>query len=314
MKCKECGAKIPENKKFCIDCGAWVNPPEERQCIHNNYYEPERYNYNSTVFKNKSIPTDTAYPKSENTQIKIPAVKKGMVFATCAIALVLIFAVLSTVAFNFVDKIFSDDSSWEDTMDMNSIITGDIESVDMNDGYADEQEQLALEYVENYVAGMEYGTFDKFTALDTEKLYRDITDSDISDAYNEPVSDIHGHISADIKSFANNKLEYFADKYDTDNISYDVTYSHEIDSDLLYEYYYINTDDILADADRKTADYLPDYKTMTDIYDICVDFIIDDGFTTYYESVWIVVADAGYGPEIVYDELLILEMFNTINY
>ena len=176
---------------------------------------------------------------------------------------------------------------------------------------------------------MNYGTFDKFTALDTEKLYRDIMHNrmeyhsfsteeqfynDISDTYNEPVSDIHGHISADIKSFADNELTYLAEMYNTENISYDVTYSCEIDSDLLYEYYYISTDDILADAGKKTSDYLPDYKKMTDIYDICVDFIIDDGFTTYYESVWIVVADAGNGPEIVYDELLITEMFNSITY
>lgn len=327
MKCKECGAKIPDNKKFCIDCGAWVNPPEERQCIHNSYYEPERYRYTPSVSKNyeQRDSNPSAYNKNSNKNHKI---YKGVTLAGIVIAIFAVF-IASMLMLNTVDKLFPVDSWNEDLFTDSIIIADDIKSVDFNDGYADEQEQLALEYVENYVKGMDYATFDKFTALDTEKVYTDIMNNhikyngftteeqfynDLQDIYEEPVSDIQGYISADLKSVANSKLEYFADMYNTQDISYAVTYSCKIYGNSLYDYYYRYTDEILADAGKKTSDYLPDYNDMTNIYDIGVDFIINDGYETYYETVWLVVADAGNGPEIVYDELLIDEMLNTINY
>lgn len=326
MKCKECGAKIPDNKKFCIDCGAWVNPPEEKQCIHNDYYEPERYRYTPSVLEGyKQRKTNPSpYQKAAS---KKHVINKGVVAFAGIIIAVFTVVIISTVLFDTMEY-FSNDNSYIDSIIENNMNDYN-PSVNYNDGFADEQELFALEYIENCVKGMDYATFDRFTALDTEKVYTDIMNkhmeyysftseeqffNDLNDIYEEPVSDIQGHISADLKSFANSKLSYIADIYGTDDISYDVTYSCEIDGDTLYEYYYSYTDGTLAGAGKKTADYLPDYNDMTDIYDICVDFFINDGFSTNYESVWLVVADTGNGPEIVYDELLITEMFNSINY
>lgn len=315
MKCKECGAKIPDNYKFCIDCGALTDPPEEKDYIHVRYDDEGNRQIQQVCEQQNKI--QQSHPRRT-----IQPLKKGVFVVIILFAVV---SILITIAATFIDSA----NFLNENEDYAEDHVYEVLSVDYNDGYADEQEKLALEYVESYIKGMDYETFDKLTALDAEKVYNDIMNNHMAyysfsseeqlynaleDVYDEPVSDIHSHISADLKSFANSKLTYFADMYSTEDISVEVTYSWKIDGDLLYEYYYSNTDSILENADRKTSDYLPDCHDITDIYDICVDFIINDGFETYHESVWIVVADTGNGPQIVYDELLITEMFNIINY
>ncbi|MBQ8210018.1 MAG: zinc ribbon domain-containing protein [Clostridia bacterium] len=331
MKCKECGAKFPDNKKFCIDCGAWVNPPEERQCIHNNYYEPERYRYTPAVIKKfeQRDSNPISYKQASATiNSPSPIIKKGIIGLVIVAAIVFILFLAVTLILNTVDEFAYGDSFYPDTDSyIDRILENEIQSVDYNDGYADEQEKLALEYVESYINGMDYATFDKLTALDTEKVYTDIMNgymdknilaseeqyfNELTDSYGEPVSDIYGSIDANLAAFSNEKSTYFADMYG-DDYSYGVTYSCEIDSESLYGYYYSYVDSNLDYSNKKLSDYLPDYENLTDIYDICVDFAFDDGYSTYYESTWIVVADAGNGPEIVYDDTLIDGIFSTLS-
>lgn len=270
MKCKECKEKIPDNTKYCPECGALLNN------IKYDIYKTNTYDPTPQQPDYEVRPKYTA-PKTTKKDVK-----KNPVLISIAI-----FVIISVIAFSFAlfESLESEDYFYEDAVISN------------------EYEDRATDYIQNFFETdirQDYNDFNFNTTIDWDYLCADLP------GYSG-VEEIYDTLNEDFKDFCKTTVnELFPEDLNIAYMEYNIT-SSSLLSEYELDTYIEILNSKLSPYGLTAEDYL-DYEGIENIYEVeMVVNAIDDNYNIISDSQFyhmIIVESYGFF-DVLYDDYFI---------
>ena len=267
MKCKECKEIIPDNKKYCPECGALLNKNIRYDIYNTKNYDPEPQ---KTVFQ-----TETDYTPQKKVK-KSGSEKRVLGIIVIVIAVISVFPTLFSLF---------------ETADVDNLL---FEEVTVYNEYQDR----AIEYILNFYdsdTGHNYYDFNYNTTIDWDYLCADLP-------VFSGVENSDDAIAEYFKVFCQNETDSSTENYVS--TEYTITDSYTLSEFEIYSYFDI-LNEKLAQYGLDAADYV-DYDGIDNIYEVHLDVtgITEKGYSVNTSYQIIVVESYGFF-DVLYDDCFI---------
>lgn len=267
MKCQECREKIPDNKKYCPECGALLNSNIKYDIYNTNNYDPVPQ---KTVFRTEPEYTAQKKRKKYGSEKRILGI----------IAIIIVFI-----------SVFPTWISLLETTDIQDVI---FEEVTLYNEYEDR----AIEYIQNFYdsdAGHNYYDFNYNTTIDWDWLCTELP-------IFSGVENADDAISEYFKIFCQNTTDSSIENYIS--TEYTITDSYELSEFEIYSYFDI-LNEKLEPSGLDIADYV-DYDGIDNIYEVHLDVtgITETGYSVNTSYQIIIVEYYGFF-DVLYDDCFI---------
>ena len=267
MKCKECKEIIPDNKKYCPECGALLNNNIRYDIYNTNNYNPVPQ---KTVFQ-----TETEYTAPQKAK-KSGSEKRVLGIIVIVIAFISVFPTLISLF---------------ETADVDNLL---FEEVTVYNEYQDR----AIEYIQNFYdsnTGHNYYDFNYSTTIDWDWLCSELPIFSGVENTDDAISEYFKIFCQDITD--NNNENYVSTEYT-------ITDSYELSEFEIYSYFDI-LNKKLAPYGLDAADYV-DYDGIDNIYEVHLNVtgITETGYSVNTSYQIIVVEYYGFF-DVLYDDYFI---------
>ena len=274
MKCKECKEIIPDNKKYCPECGALLN-----KNIRYDIYNTKNYN---PVPQKTVLQTDSDYTAQKKVK-KSGAEKRVLGIIVIIIAVISVFPTLISLF---------------KTADVDNLL---YEEVTVYNEYQDR----AIEYIQNFYdsdAGHNYYDFNYNTTIDWDWLCTELP-------IFSGVENADDAISEYFKIFCQNTTDSSIENYIS--TEYTITDSYELSEFEIYSYFDI-LNEKLEPSGLDIADYV-DYDGIDNIYEVHLDVtgITETGYSVNTSYQIIIVEYYGFF-DVLYDDYFIDSFLSAI--
>lgn len=279
MTCKSCGANIPDNSKFCPDCGepntAYVQPPQQQAPDYPNASQPDYNNQslNNAPVNSNDMPIYTPSAPDKKPTGKVKATAKEIL--TRVIVSVVVIAI-GTIA----SSIFYSNRKGS------------------GDAPENAYEQVAVDYISNIMNTVDTNTFTDLCAIDFEAVYTDmvayystlysITAEDyyagISESYGSTITNEAEMLNADLKLINEGWQDAIYEEFGSNTVNCSVDSVSEL-SEISLQTKITNINTTFVYFEKSLDDYI-DTSAIEEAYEVKVEIVIDGSkVSTEYTNV-----------------------------
>jgi hypothetical protein len=249
MQCRNCGAELNQNDKFCGNCGA---PVPEQPVVNNQYQDPNQYQGPNPYQYQNPYP----YPQYYQQQYTNPPkqLTPGKKAANIAIVVAMIAFIIVAYILIFYNVFTKYTSLYEDTFE--DIIEGYEDSFDIDDDKDDDKAGLNQGYDDEEYEDYNY---DEYADVTTPTAVRQYTGEYAYYTQDEWIAEVEGLIVNDTGDY----LEQFL------GTQFNLLLTRDHKSGMLIggsKFYYIN-------SDLKTVEFAPGTE--------CAELCFEGGYMFY---------------------------------